>query len=93
MAGAMRKVGEYLGLVEQADFDDEFDEEYDEPAPVSRQPAVVRPAPVASIEEHRRPASAPPPPLTSRASRPSRRAPTTTPARSASTTARVSRSS
>ena len=26
MAGAMRKVGEYLGLVEQADFDDEFDE-------------------------------------------------------------------
>jgi cell division inhibitor SepF len=55
MAGAMRKVGEYLGLVEQADFDDEYDDDIDEPAPVSRQPAVVRPAPVASIEDHRRP--------------------------------------
>ena len=58
MAGAMRKVGEYLGLVEQADFDDEFDDlEPEEPArqPVSRQPAVVRPSPVASIDERRRP--------------------------------------
>lgn len=55
MAGAMRKVGEYLGLVEQADFDDEYDDDIDDPAPVSRQPAVVRPAPVASIEDHRRP--------------------------------------
>ena len=27
MAGAMRKVGVYLGLVEQADFDDDFDDE------------------------------------------------------------------
>jgi cell division inhibitor SepF len=51
----MRKVGEYLGLVEQADFDDEYDDDIDDPAPVSRQPAVVRPAPVASIEDHRRP--------------------------------------
>ncbi|AXT84741.1 cell division protein SepF [Aeromicrobium sp. A1-2] len=54
MAGAMRKVGEYLGLVEQADFDDEFDDEIDDPTPVSRQPTVVRPAPVASIDDHRR---------------------------------------
>jgi len=54
MAGAMRKVGEYLGLVEQADFDDEF---VDDEAPVTRHhPAVVRSAPVASIDEHRRPA-------------------------------------
>lgn len=60
MAGAMRKVGEYLGLVEQADFDDEFDEFDDnEPVsrqqPVTRQPAVVRPAPVANIDDRRRP--------------------------------------
>jgi cell division inhibitor SepF len=55
MAGAMRKVGEYLGLVEQADFDDEFEDDIDDPAPVSRQPAVVRPAPVSSIDDHRRP--------------------------------------
>lgn len=58
MAGAMRKVGEYLGLVEQAEFDDEFDEiDAEEPAtrPVAaRQPAVVRPTPVASIDERRR---------------------------------------
>ncbi len=58
MAGAMRKVGEYLGLVEQADFDDELDDlEVDEPAqrqPVQRQPAVVRPSPVAHIDERRR---------------------------------------
>jgi cell division inhibitor SepF len=54
----MRKVGEYLGLVEQADFDDEFDElDTEEPAarPVAtRQPTVVRPAPVANIDERRR---------------------------------------
>lgn len=59
MAGAMRKVGEYLGLVEQADFDDEFDDDIDEPAPArqtpARQPAVVRPSPVSSIDDHRRP--------------------------------------
>jgi cell division inhibitor SepF len=55
MAGAMRKVGEYLGLVEQADFDDELEDDIDEPRPVSRQPAVVRPAPVSSIDDHRRP--------------------------------------
>lgn len=61
MAGAMRKVGEYLGLVEQADFDDEFDEFAESdlrgtpsaPRPVS----VARPtsSTVASIDEHRRP--------------------------------------
>lgn len=64
MAGAMRKVGEYLGLVEQADFEEAaFDEYGDEPtqaAPVrekprreERQPAVVGGA-VANIDEHRR---------------------------------------
>jgi cell division inhibitor SepF len=56
----MRKVGEYLGLVEQADFDDEFDELEPEETP-SRQaparqvaPAVVRPSTVSSIDERRR---------------------------------------
>jgi cell division inhibitor SepF len=54
----MRKVGEYLGLVEQADFDDDFDEETSTPVPVKREPdrrpAVVRPTTVSNIEEHRR---------------------------------------
>lgn len=69
MAGAMRKVGEYLGLVEQADYDD-FDMDFDDSGrveePVRPTPAV-RPAPVASIEERRserrdrRPAPAPTP--------------------------------
>lgn len=63
MAGAMRKVGEYLGLVEQADFDDEFDDLEPDEAPArqapARQaaapaPAVVRPAPVANIDDRRR---------------------------------------
>jgi cell division inhibitor SepF len=58
MAGAMRKVGEYLGLVEQADYDDDFDEEISTPVPVKREPdrrpAVVRPTTVSSIEDHRR---------------------------------------
>jgi cell division inhibitor SepF len=57
----MRKVGEYLGLVEQADFDDDFDDEVSTPVPVKRErepdrrPAVVRPTTVSNIEEHRRP--------------------------------------
>ncbi|MET0929973.1 MAG: cell division protein SepF [Aeromicrobium sp.] len=72
MAGAMRKVGEYLGLVEQADFDDEFDDLDEEPAATrqpaaSRQPAVVRPSAVASIDDRRRP---------ERTERPERRAST-----------------
>ncbi|MFC5679012.1 cell division protein SepF [Aeromicrobium endophyticum] len=60
MAGAMRKVGEYLGLVEQADFDDEFDDLDPDEAPVRQAPvrqaapAVVRPSTVSSIDERRR---------------------------------------
>ena len=64
MAGAMRKVGEYLGLVEQADFDDDFDDEPSMPVPVKREPerrpAVVRPTTVSNLEEHRRPRSSAP---------------------------------
>jgi cell division inhibitor SepF len=60
----MRKVGEYLGLVEQADFDDDFDDEPSMPVPVKREPerrpAVIRPTTVSSLEEHRRPRSTAP---------------------------------
>jgi len=60
MAGAMRKMGEYLGLVEQADYD-EYDDEPSVVVPVPREvePRPARPAPsrgpVAHIDEHRRP--------------------------------------
>lgn len=58
MAGAMRKVGEYLGLVEQAEFDD-YDDEPTSNVPARRDEAAhpapaVRPATVASIDDHRR---------------------------------------
>lgn len=57
MAGAMRKVGEYLGLVEQAELD-EYDDEITGPVPSIREEAPERertPAvrPVASIDERR----------------------------------------
>lgn len=55
MAGAMRKVGEYLGLVEQAELD-EYDDEITGPVPSVREEAPERtPAvrPVASIDERR----------------------------------------
>ncbi|WP_293787524.1 cell division protein SepF [uncultured Aeromicrobium sp.] len=66
MAGAMRKVGEYLGLVEQADFGSDEDD-YTEPAPASvrTSPRAVqspppaqqtfRPTvrPVADLDQHR----------------------------------------
>ncbi len=59
MSGAMRKMGVYLGLLEDTDrFDDEFDSdlEYDDRAP-SR--AAERPTPVAHLNERRRPAAGP----------------------------------
>jgi len=56
----MRKMGEYLGLVEQADYD-EYDDEPSVVVPVTRE-VEPRPAkqvnargPVAHIDEHRRP--------------------------------------
>ncbi|MEO6472820.1 MAG: cell division protein SepF [Aeromicrobium sp.] len=60
MAGAMRKVGEYLGLVEQADFDDEFDE-FEPSVPAPRATAVARTnvPTVANLVEHRRPTPVP----------------------------------
>jgi cell division inhibitor SepF len=64
MAGAMRKMGEYLGLVEQADYDD-YEDEPSIVLPATREvearparTAVQRPAAarssVASIDDHRR---------------------------------------
>jgi cell division inhibitor SepF len=59
----MRKIGEYLGLVEDGRYADDYDE-YDthpaEPraAAPARAAAAARPAPVADISERRRPAPA-----------------------------------
>lgn len=47
MAGAMRKVGEYLGLVEHSDFDDEDFDAYEPEA------TTVEPARVARLDDHR----------------------------------------
>src|SRR4051794_41683480 len=67
MSGAMRKIGEYLGLLEDTGvYDDEYDEHaYAEPEnhpqQPRRMPAKAQPAPVADISQRRRtsaPASA-----------------------------------
>ena len=56
MSGAMRKIGEYLGLLEDTGRypDDEGYDEYDE-APTRPTREEATPAPVASITERRRP--------------------------------------
>jgi cell division inhibitor SepF len=69
MSGAMRKIGEYLGLLEETDrYDDEFgyDDEAEhvtEQTPTrsarARDESRVKPAPVSSISERRRPATGP----------------------------------
>jgi cell division inhibitor SepF len=61
MSGAMRKIGEYLGLLEDTGvYDDEYDEQgYAEPEP---RRASAQPAPVADLTQRRRtsaPAGAP----------------------------------
>jgi cell division inhibitor SepF len=69
MSGAMRKIGEYLGLLEDTGM---YDEEYDEqgypdpqpaPAPARRTAVAVQgePAPVADLSQRRR--SSPPSPV------------------------------
>ena len=60
MGSAMRKMGVYLGLLEDTErYEDEYYDEYDEPA--RRDDRHERPAPVANIAELRRPAPAPVP--------------------------------
>jgi cell division inhibitor SepF len=67
MSGAMRKIGEYLGLLEDTGvYDDEFDEQgYAEPEgsqPARRPATPAQPAPVADLSQRRRsagPAGAP----------------------------------
>jgi cell division inhibitor SepF len=59
MSGAMRKMGVYLGLLEDTDRFDEYGEpEYDERAHArlpEQDGAAARPAPVADLSERRRP--------------------------------------
>lgn len=65
MSGAMRRIGEYLGLLEDTGrYDDEYADDYqtDETAPVQARGAKqreARPAPVADISERRRSQGAP----------------------------------
>jgi cell division inhibitor SepF len=63
MSGAMRRIGEYLGLLEDTGrYDDDYDEyETQETVPVAaRSPRRERrPAPVSDLSERRRPASGP----------------------------------
>ncbi|MFC7497538.1 MULTISPECIES: cell division protein SepF [unclassified Nocardioides] len=59
MSGAMRRIGEYLGLLEDTGrYDDEYAsyEEYDttETAPVAARKRETRPAPVSDLAERRR---------------------------------------
>ncbi|HWJ83309.1 MAG TPA: cell division protein SepF [Nocardioides sp.] len=64
MSGAMRRIGEYLGLLEDTGYDDYDDELVEEtrpardraPARPERAPRAPRPAPVSDISERRRPA-------------------------------------
>ena len=64
MSGGMRRIGEYLGLLEDTGrYDDEYayegEHETQETAPVRAPKREVRPAPVSDISERRRPASGP----------------------------------
>jgi cell division inhibitor SepF len=59
MSGSMRRIGEYLGLLEDTGRYDDLDEYSDEqPTRVQRE-EQSRPAPVASISERRRPTPVP----------------------------------
>ena len=64
MSGAMRRIGEYLGLLEDTGrYDDEYayEGEYEtqETVPVRSPKRESRPAPVSDISERRRPAAGP----------------------------------
>ena len=58
MGSAMRKMGVYLGLLEDTErYDDEYYDDYDERAQRGVADEPARPAPVANISERRRPAA------------------------------------
>ena len=58
MGSAMRKMGVYLGLLEDTErYDDEYYDERDEQPQRARTEESPRPAPVANISERRRPNS------------------------------------
>jgi cell division inhibitor SepF len=63
MSGAMRKIGEYLGLLEDTGrYEDELDDDLYEQTAVGQSAPVVResrPAPVSDLAERRRPAAVP----------------------------------
>ena len=63
MSGAMRRIGEYLGLLEDTRYDDDYDADYetsDRGVPAGRvpQPTPAR-ASVSDLAERRRPAAGP----------------------------------
>jgi cell division inhibitor SepF len=59
MGSAMRKMGVYLGLLEDTErYDDEYYDDYDDRAPHGAAEQPARPAPVANISERRRPSAA-----------------------------------
>jgi cell division inhibitor SepF len=61
MGSAMRKMGVYLGLLEDTErYDDEYYDEYDERPQRGATEEAARPAPVANISERRRPPAAQP---------------------------------
>ena len=61
MGSAMRKMGVYLGLLEDTErYDDEYYDEYDERPQRGATEEPARPAPVANISERRRPPAAQP---------------------------------
>ena len=60
MGSAMRKMGVYLGLLEDTErYEDEYYDEYDDQPARREERREVRPAPVANLAEHRRPHAAP----------------------------------
>jgi cell division inhibitor SepF len=60
MGSGMRKMGVYLGLLEDTErYDDDYEDDYDAPAR-ARVEDAARPAPVADLSERRRPAPARP---------------------------------
>jgi cell division inhibitor SepF len=60
MGSAMRKMGVYLGLLEDTErYDDEYYDDYDERSQRSVAEEPARPAPVANISERRRPVAGP----------------------------------